>query len=80
MTNSRMVPVGKHNPTVFVRTDQVVGMEIYAKRTDAEEPAYSYVLRVYLQGERHIETLWDNKYEAAQAACYLGNKINEDLQ
>lgn len=76
MNNSRVVPVGRTNPTVFVRTDQVIGMEIIARRTDSDEPLYGYVLQVHLEGGRRFEAYFDHQSSASEAAVALCNKIN----
>jgi hypothetical protein len=71
MTNSRMVPVGKHNPTVFVRTDQVISMEITRRYAGGDE----HQLTIYMDGMTPIVS-FDSEYEAAEAAVLLCNKIN----
>ena len=76
MTNSRVVPVGRSNPTVFVRTDHVISMEVIACRIESEEPRYQYVLKVHLEGGRSVDAFFDHQTSAAEAAVFLCNKIN----
>lgn len=71
MTNSRMVPVGKHNPTVFVRTDRVISMEITRRYAGGDE----HKLTIYMDGMTAFAS-FDSDYEAAEAAVLLCNKIN----
>ena len=72
MTNSRMVPVGKHNPTVFVRTDRVISMEITRRFAGLDE----HRLTIYMDGMSTLFVSFDSEYEAAEAAVLLCNKIN----
>lgn len=72
MAQGLMVPVGS-NPKTFVRTDQVIGMEITRRYSGEDE----CILTIHMDGRPATTVVFDTQYEAAQAACALMNKINE---
>lgn len=73
MIQSRVVPVGSSNPTVFVRTDRVIGMEITRRYSGGDEHA----LTIHMDGMPPACVVFDSNYEAVQAAVGLSNKINQ---
>lgn len=73
MTQAQMIPVGRSNPKMFVRTDSVIGMEITRRYSGEDE----YLLTIHMDGMPTAGVVFDSEYEAAQAACALMNKINE---
>lgn len=75
MSNARVVPVGRHNPTVFVRTDLVASMEIISC-PDGTGGVHGYELLIHMTGSRVHRMEFDFKSEAAEAAVLLCNKIN----
>jgi hypothetical protein len=67
---SKLVPVGRHNPTVFVRSDLVVSMEIVDYGSHAE-------LQISLTLGTMVSERFDSVTGASEAAVRICNVCNE---
>jgi hypothetical protein len=70
---SKLIPVGRHNATVFVRVDLVTSMEIVDYSSHAE-------LRIFLTLGTCVSERFDSVSGAAEAAVHICNTHNEHLQ
>ena len=67
---SKLVPVGRHNPTVFVRSDLVASMEIVDYDSHAE-------LQISLTLGTMVSERFDSVSGASEAAVRICNVCNE---
>ncbi len=67
---SKLIPVGRHNPTVFVRSDLVVSMEIVDYGSHAE-------LQISLTLGTMVSERFDSVTGASEAAVRICNVCNE---
>jgi hypothetical protein len=67
---SKLVPVARRNPTVFVRSDLVASMEIVDYGSHAE-------LRISLNLGTMVSERFDSLTEASEAAVRICNVCNE---
>lgn len=67
---SKLVPVARRNPTVFVRHDLVASMEIVDYGSHAE-------LRIFLNLGTMVSERFDSLTEASEAAVRICNVCNE---
>lgn len=67
---SKLIPVGRHNATVFVRTDLVTCMEIVDYSSHAE-------LKIILTLGTCVSERFDSVSGAAEAAVRICNAVNQ---
>ena len=74
---SKLVPVARRNPTVFVRSDLVASMEIVDYGSHAELIGSHAELRISLNLGTMVSERFDSVSEASEAAVRICNACNE---